>query len=451
MSADPIRRRAWEILNFVDKGGALDGTLAEAMAAVGDDRDRRFLSELVRGALQWQGRYDHLIARFSRRGNVTRRAVSVVLRLGLHQLLACDRVPVYAAVDQSVRLAREVGGGKTASYVNGLLHAVARELAQGGGETTALRPLFPDPQRAPAAYLAAWHSHPRWLVERWLDRYGFAATEQLCDCNNRRAPLACHMLPPAAPATVAAGLAATGHAVQAGRLGERALVLERTPSRADLRAILAREPSLIVQDEAVQAAPSFLCADLHGPALDLCAAPGGKTLHLRTGLDDAEVLIAMDLDRARLALVADSAARTGLGPDALVTADGRNTPFADGDFATVLLDGPCSGTGVIRRHPEGRWRVGPDLLVRNASRLLDLAREAYRVTRPGGLLLYATCSLEPEENEGVVDKLREEYPGLVPASAEGKTAGAWRRTWLPHLDGADGFFAARLRRRETRV
>lgn len=451
MSADPIRRRALESLIAVAEGGTLDEVLAEAMDAMGDDRDRRFLAELVRGTLQWQGRYDHLIGRFSRRVNVVRRAIRIVLRLGLHQLLACDRVPVYAAVDQSVRLAREVGGAKTAPYVNGLLHAVARELAQAGGNTDSLRALFPDRNLDPVAHLAAWHSHPSWLIERWLDRYGPDGTERLCACNNRRPPLACHVLPPATTTAVAARLTASGLQVRTGGLTDRTLVLEDHPSRADLRAILAREPSLIVQDEAVQAATGYLCAGIRGPALDACAAPGGKTLRLRTALGDGAILIAMDLDRARLTLVADAATRTGIGPDLLVSADGRLAPFADRTFNTVLLDGPCSGTGVIRRHPEGRWRVGPDLLARSASRLYELAREAFRVTRPGGQLLYATCSLEPEENEGVVDKLRGEYPDLVPAPADGAADTAWRRTWLPHRDGADGFFAARLRRREDRA
>jgi len=449
MSADPVRRRAWDCLLALENGGGLDEVLGAALAAVSDERDRRFLAELVRGTLQWQGRYDHLITHFSRRKGAPRREVRLVLRLGLHQLLACDRVPPYAAVDQSVRLARAVGGPRVAPYVNGLLHAVNRELERVGGEVGQLRSVFPDREREAAAHLAAWHSHPRWLVERWHDRYGFAETDALCESDNRRPPVTCHVLPPADPADVAGTLAAAGVDAPAGRLCERALVLPEGLSRAELRDLLTAQPSLIVQDEAVQAATGFLCRDVVGPALDLCAAPGGKTLRLRAALGGDEILVAADRDRRRLFLVEESAARTGRGPDLLVAADGRQAPFADGAFATVLLDGPCSGTGVLRRHPDGRWRVGPEHLARSAARLGDLAREAYRLTRPGGRLLYATCSLEPEENEGVVDMLRGEYPDLEPdAAADGPTE-AWRRVWLPHRDGADGFFAARLRKREA--
>ena len=451
MSADPVRRRAWDCLFALAAGEGLDEVLGAALAAEPDERDRRFLAELVRGTLQWQGRYDHLIARFSRRKGALRREVRLVLRLGLHQLLACDRVPPYAAVDQSVRLARAVGGPRAAPYVNGLLHAVIRELERAGGEVAALRTLFPDREREAAAHLAAWHSHPRWLVERWLDRYGFEGTDTLCESDNRRPPLSCHVLSPADPADVAAKLAAAGTHVRAGRFCARALVLPEGLSRAELRDLLAAHPALIVQDEAVQAATEFLCHDAVGPALDLCAAPGGKTLRLRVALSGDGILVAADHDRRRLSLVNESVARTGLGPDLLVAADGRQAPFADGAFATVLLDGPCSGTGVLRRHPDGRWRVGPEHLSRSAARLGGLAREAYRLTRPGGRLLYATCSLEPEENEGVVDMLRGEYPDLEPDAAADGSPEAWRRAWLPHREGADGFFAARLRKREARV
>ncbi len=445
MSADPVRRRAWTCLRDVAAGEGLDEVLGAALAEQTDDRDRRFLAELVRGTLQWQGRYDHLVARFSRRKGAPRLETRLVLRLGLHQLLACDRVPSYAAVDQSVRLARAVAGARTAPYVNGLLHAVDRELTRVGGEVAALRSLFPDPEREAAAHLAAWHSHPRWLVARWLDRFGYAETDALCACDNRRPPVACHVLPPADPADVAAALVAEGIDARPGSLCARALLLPEGLSRAELGDLLAAQPALMVQDEAVQAATGFLCAGAEAPALDLCAAPGGKTLRLRAELGAQRLLVAADGDPRRLPLVAGSAARTGLGPDLLVAADGRRAPFADGAFATVLLDGPCSGTGVLRRHPDGRWRVGPEHLARSAARLGELAREAYRLTRPGGRLLYATCSLEPEENEGVVDNLRGEYPDLVPDG----DATDWRRVWLPQRDGADGFFAARLRRTEA--
>jgi len=451
MSVDPVRRRAWTCLISLDQGNALEDALAGADADLADDRDRRFLGELVRGAVQWQGRYDHLIARFSRRSRAPRGEIRAVLRLGLHQLLACDRVPTYAAVDQSVHLARAVGGGKVAPYVNGLLHAVARELERAGGTVEGLRPLFPDPGREPVAHLAAWHSHPAWLIERWIERFGSEGTEQLCAHDNRRPPVTCRVTPPASPVTVRARLEEAGIATRRSGIAARALILEHPLPRADLRNMLARETSLIVQDEAVQAATDFLCAGVRGPALDQCAAPGGKTLRLREELGEDALLIAMDVDRPRLGLLTGTAVRTGRGPDGLVTADGRRAPFADGSFETILLDGPCSGTGVLRRHPDGRWRVGPGHLSRSATRLAALAREAIRLLRPGGRLLYGTCSLEPEENEGVVDKLLAEYPDLVPATEDAAAADTWRRNWLPHRDGADGFFAARLRRRKERA
>ena len=156
----------------------------------------------------------------------------------------------------------------------------------------------------------------------------------------------------------------------------------------------------------------------------------------------------MDRDPSRLALAAAAAARTGAPALPLVVGDGMLPPFRPGAFDTVLLDGPCTGTGVLRHHPEGCWRLSPAGVIRSADRLLRLARAAVDLLAPGGRLLYCTCSLEPEENSGVVDALLAERPDLSldPPSA-GEAAVRW---WLPHREGADGFFAARLVLKEAR-
>ena len=441
MKLDPVRHRAWSVLGDWDKGGRLEALLGDAQSEFDSDRDRRFLAELVRGTLQWRGRYDRIIDALSRRKGGPKAKVRRVLQLGLHQLMALDRVPAYAAVDQSVRLARRVEGTGVAPYVNGLLQGVARRVKAGGADS--LRELFPESAPESAAHLAAWESHPRWLVERWLARFGAEETARLCRFNNRRPSLDFRILEPADPEETVARLAETGCPVDVVPISPRALRARGVPERSDLDALLAAEPDLIVQDAAVQAATAFLGDGLAGRVLDLCAAPGGKTIHLLAAHGARVEMFAADLLPERLGRVAESAERTGRTPRGLLAADGRRAPFAEGTFDAVLLDGPCSGTGVLRRHPDGRWRLRPDTPARNGDLLGALAREARRLLAPGGLLLYATCSLEPEENEDVVNGLLSEYPDLEPAPLDGE----WRRAWWPHRDEADGFFAARMRRK----
>jgi len=446
MSLDPIRRTAWTILSSIEKDGLLELELDQALGRVDEPRDRRFLAELVRGTTQWRDRYDHIIEALSRRKGGPKRDVRLILRLGLHQLLACDRVPPYAAVDQSAHLARHIAGAKSVPYVNGLLQNVSRRVKSDGVD--GLRDLFPDRDKDPVSFIASWQSHPRWLIEGWIERFGVEAVDGLCRFDNVRPSLTLRVLGDEPREDVAARLKAAGIPATPGSLSPRALIVASPLQRGELATLLTSEPTLIVQDESVQAATEYLTIGMSGHVLDMCAAPGGKTVHLIRGLPDDSTVVAMDRDRQRLGLVADTAQRTGCHPAGIMAADGLRAPFADAVFDAVLLDGPCSGTGVLRHHPDGRWRLRPDTPARNAIRLLDLAREARRVLKPGGMLLYATCSLEPEENEGVVDRLLSEYPDLEPCAPVGREPADWRRYWLPHRDGADGFFAARIRREE---
>jgi 16S rRNA (cytosine967-C5)-methyltransferase len=341
-----------------------------------------------------------------------------------------------------VELAGRVGQRGAAGYVNGLLRHVARLLVREGD--AGLRALFPDAVAEPVAHLAAWHSVPPWLAAKWYADHGPERAAELCAASAEPAPLWLHVLAPYEPAVLAAALAADGCPVTGEASAPRALRPADAPSRAELVRLLDGLPGLIVQDLHVQAACDFLLAGCESPALDLCAAPGGKTFRLRAALDAASLLVAADLSAQRLGLLRDTMRRTGRTADLVVAADGLQAPFVDDAFATVLLDGPCSGTGVLRRHPEGRWRLRPETITESARRLSALAREAARLVRPGGRLLYATCSVEPEENEGVLEVLLAADPGLVydaPAQADAV------RRWLPRRDGGDGFFAARLRRR----
>lgn len=444
MTGEIQRRLALQTLVQVSAGRPLAPLLDVALAALPPGVSRGFLVELVKGSLTWQGRYEHLIRRFSRR-RVPRESVLVnLLRLSLHQLVAMAAVPDYAAIHQAGELCRSEVSRQLVPYVNGLLQNVARRLA-GPAETREdrLRTLFPPRDTDPRGFLATYHSHPRWLIDRWLPRFGLTACEALCRHNNRVAPLTFHVLGSVEPDAVAARLSQQGLSLVQGRRHERALLLEQRLDRQTLTDLLAGEPGLIVQDEGAQEVTAWLAAGCRGRVLDLCAAPGGKTFHIGHLRPPGTSLVAMDINRERLALLQQTAKRIETDNLSVLLADGLTPPFAAGCFDTVLVDGPCSGTGVMRHHPEGRWRLRQESLLRYRARLLELARRAASLLSPGGCLLYATCSLEPEENTEVVDALLAAEPSLEFQPGRDKAL----RAWLPHETGTDGFFAARLHRK----
>jgi len=458
MKADPVRRQALEILIAVDEGHPLDPVLGRGLDRISDVRDRAFLAELVRGSLQWQGRYDHLIKRFSRRKPPADSPTLSLLRMSLHQMLGQDSVPAYAAIHQAGELCRHRPGVRKLPFVNGLLQNVRRHLL-GDDENNRLepaeferrlRPFFEMPGGDRAASLAAWQSHPEWLVRKWISHYGWEKTEALCSWNNQPVPLVFHVLYPADPVKGALLLAEADCPVTTGPL-EGTLVATQRIGRAQLDELLGRFPWLIVQDPAVQTATAWLAADptdhpgaQDQPVLDMCAAPGGKTAFLASRWPGQGRVVAMDHRPARIRLLVSTIKRIETDRVDVVLADGNKAPFGPGTFGAVLIDGPCSGTGVLRHHPEARWRLEKDVPSGKGALLLKLAGKAAELLLPGGLLMYATCSLEPQENEEVVDRLLAGSSDLEPAPA---ADGHWRRLWLPGEASGDGFFAARMRKK----
>lgn len=452
-SVPPVRDLAHGVLMAVHEGRRLDRELDAALSRA-QPRDRGLLAELVRGSLQWQARYDHLIKRFSRRRGQPDPALAAVLRLGLHQLCGLDGVPAHAAVNETAELCRRRAGARAVGYVNGLLQNVRRDVlgeeppVGRAAREALLRPWFDDLKPGSAAWQAAWHSHPRWLVDRWRARHGADACEALCAWNNEPVPVTLHVRRPHEVDATVASLAAVGFAVAPHGRVERALVAGEGGDRAALAQVLAAHPALIVQDATVQEATTWLAADAVAAAgpdsrlADLCAAPGGKAA-LLAGWWPGH-LTAADSARERVRLLGDTLKRIEAGRVGVVLADGRQPALRPGSLDVVLLDGPCSGTGVLRHHPEGRWRLRAPHVARSAGRLLELATQAAGLLAPGGCLLYATCSLEPEEDEAVVAQLLAARADLEPWPDH---EGRWQRLWLPHEAQGDGFYAARLRRR----
>jgi len=415
----------------VGRGLRLDVALERCASGL-EARDRAFVHELSYGASRLRGRLDHLLAARVR-GGLERLEPPVleILRLGAYQVLYMGGVPRYAAVSQAVSQARASSGPGAAGLVNAVLRAVA---ADGSGPER-----FPDFGGDPEGFLASWGSHPAWLLRRWLARWSPGEVRALVEANNRRASL--YLVPlHASPAEAAGILEARG--IASTPVGKGTLCLELAAGSSP-RAALEALPSL-VQDPAAHLVTRYADLSAGTKVADLCAAPGGKALALAAR---GGYTLAADRSEVRMRRLRDNARRTGLDLG-MVVADARRPPLASAD--AVLLDVPCTGTGTLGRHPDARWRLGAgpmEEMIRLQREILDAAAP---LVPPGGLLLYSTCTLEPEENHEQVAAFLRRHPGfgLEPTGAVPPEYldGDGHLVVLPQRHGFDGAFGARLRR-----
>ncbi len=398
-----------------------------------DARERSFAHELAYGTVRLRGRLDHLLDQLLRDG--TRSVdpdVLDVLRLGAYQLLELDAVPEYAAVSQTVELAREAGGAGAARLTNGVLRALKRRQAELG---------FPDPQRATIQHLVAWGAHPQWLVERWVARFGDAQTKALIEANNRRPQLYLRPIGRSADQAVSE-LCRAGYDSEVVSFAPDAV---RVITVAPIGTVLAATQA-VVQDPAAGLVTRYAAFAQGADVLDLCAAPGGKALTLAAA---GHSILALDVSFERLRLLAAGRSRLAgalAAPVRIAVADARRPPLRRAE--AVLLDAPCTGTGTLRRHPDGKWRLRADDLAALVSLQRELLDAAASLVGAGGVLVYATCSLEPEENEDQVTGFLERHAEFETAPPAGIDAGllddhGWLSV-LPHRWGVDGAFAARL-------
>jgi 16S rRNA (cytosine967-C5)-methyltransferase len=403
-------------------------------------RDVALATELVFGTLRWQRYLDWILGPHSRRRLPTLDPrVRVLLRLTAYQLTFLDRIPAFAAVNDAVSLARGAPG--TGEYVNAVLRAFAR---RGAAERE------PAPPRDPLEALATRCSFPTWLAARWLARYGAEEAEALMRALNARPPLTVRANTlRASREALATRLREEAHAqVRATVLAPEGLVVEGGGDPGQWGAFTAG--ACVLQDEA-----SMLVARLLEPApgatiADVCAAPGTKTTHLAQLMENRGRVLAFDPHPARLARVDEAAAR--LGVTIAETVEGAVDALAPRWAAAcdgVLVDAPCSNLGVLRRNPEVKWRRQAADLAAAGQRQAAILTAAAGLVRPGGRLVYATCSLEPEENDDVVRAFLALHPAFAvepPAAFPVAPDAHGFVRCLPHRHGTDGFTAIRLRR-----
>ena len=457
MPVSPARRAAFEILRRVEDEGAYASFLLAATDERLRDDDRALCYELVLGVLRRQSWLDRALERFAnRRLKGVDLAVKLALRLGLYQLRFLSRIPPSAAVNESVSLVRAAGLQSAASFANAVLRRATRE------------PDY-DPVTGvtdPIEKLAIETSHPEWLIDRWVNAFGFDEAAALARANNEAAPVAFRLTAKAftqaqtsqqivqrletsgvnvAPSEITpdAWRVMRSERVEMAQVGD----FRRTPA---LLRDLARQGLIYFQDEASQLVAHLLDAQTGDRVLDVCAAPGSKTTHIAS-LAPGAMIVAGDLHEHRLRTLRELATTQGNDSIRLVVQDATgDLPFADGSFDRVLVDVPCSGTGTLRRNPEIRWRIGLADIAELSSKQTRILANATRMVRPGGILLYSTCSLEKDENEAVAKafiKEHVEFNQLRPDDAGHLlTESGAIRTW-PHRQDVDGFFMIVFQRR----
>jgi 16S rRNA (cytosine967-C5)-methyltransferase len=448
MTPDPIspaRIAAFHALRAVTEQRAdLPAALARARGHLSDERDRALAAEIVTGALRWQRKLDHLIEHFAQRPlEKIDPDVRCILRLSLYQLLHLDRVPASAVVDEAVKLTQHARRGSAAGFVNAVLRSTLRQRHR--------LPLPPRPdtgadRSAVLAYLGITYSHPDWLVSRWFDRLGFDAAEQWVRFNNDtpRLTIRANTLR-ATREAVAASLAGAGVDTEPARHAPDGLtVTAGNPLR------LAQNGSFFVQDEASQLVSVVAGAQPGERVLDLCASPGGKTVAMAADMNDRGLVVACDVREKRVRLLHDTVRSSGAGCIRLTRVSTSGPlPFRP-VFDRVLVDAPCSGLGTIRRDPDIRWRRHEADLAVLAADQRALLQRAASVVRPGGRLIYATCSSEPEENEMVVDAFLSGHPAFtsvdlrteVPQRLRHLIDDRGRLHTLPSAHALEAFFAA---------
>mgnify|MGYP001165482442 FL=1 len=447
-----VRKVALELLCATEQGNRfIDELLAERIGGF-DPRDRRLLQEISYGALRHQNTLDRLLKAYLKL-SMDRQAPVVrwALRLGAYQLVYLSRVPAHAAVNQTLEGMKslEGGGKKEVGFVNAVLHRLARDITRKTSKPPAERddpnvlpsrdgfchfnrPVLPLVRLDLVDHLGVKYSYPRWLVESWIARFGAGETAELLVAGNRSPKMYARVTSRAPSlADAVAELESEGFKVEAGPHEGSVLFAGGGPGPSQ-----ALEKGWIqFQDLTSMQIGAALAPPANARVLDLCSAPGGKAAQLLDGLGEEGVLLATDRSEARLALVEENLSRNeGNWKTKAVPEDPARIELGE-SFTHVLVDAPCSNTGVLGRRPEARWRVRRKDLESLAALQDGLLDAAVRHLQPGGRLVYSTCSIEPQENEERVAALLRRSPGLVELET---------RLFLPHRGDGDGGYYSLL-------
>ena len=439
------RLAAAEILYRVDRESGYADVLLGARLPDFAPADRRLITRLVLGTIAWQGRLDYELKHLTgRKLDGIQPVALAILRMGLFQLRFLDRIPQHAVVDTAVSLAkRNADSRKAQGFVNAVMRRATRETAP-----------MPSRERDEKTFLAVAYSHPRWMVEQFVNFFGVTDAERLMAANNEAAPNVIRLnLARGSRAEIIERLGKDGFEIGAGGHAPETIVLSGAPQ---FESAAYRDGLFHAQSEASQMVARMLAPRAGATVVDCAAAPGGKSTHLAEIVGERGRVIAVDMNGNGLRNARGLARRLRCPNISFVCADlSAGAPLRLASVEYVLLDAPCTGLGTLREHPEIRWRLKPDDPARMAAIQLRMLENAGALVRPGGAIVYSVCSLAPAEGEGVIDEFLAKHsefeidarPPNYDQIKDVLDARGFMKT-RPDLGGLDGFFAARLIRRK---
>jgi 16S rRNA (cytosine967-C5)-methyltransferase len=455
------RQLAFIALRSVRQGAFADAAL-DRVLQVGDlsHDDRRLVTELVYGTVRRMRSLDATLDRLGKKkAHQQPPDLRTILHLGLYQLQYLDRIPPSAAVNSTVQLAKENGFPGLAGFVNALLRQYLR---QGEDDTHQNLVAHPSVENLGMAY-----SFPDWIIATWLEQLGVAETEALCQWMNTSPAIDLRINPlqtsleEVETAMQSAGVTVSRlpHLPHALRLSDRRSDLDKDEDQSpnNPKPQIQRLPGYdagwwTVQDASAQLAGYLLDPQPGEVIIDACAAPGGKTTHIAELMGDKGKIWACDRAASRMKKLQENIARLDLKSIQISTGDSRDLPNFIQASDRVLLDAPCSGLGTLHRRADARWRHQPETIEELATLQKELLEQAATWVKPGGILVYATCTIHPQENEGVIQPFLAHHPDwqIAPPSPNSPashftTPEGWIKVW-PHRDRMDGFFMIRLAR-----
>lgn len=408
------------------------------------EQDRRFLTELVYGVVKTAPTLDWMIKKYVTRAKKSiAPAIWTILQLGFYQLHFMDKVPPSAACNESVNLAKKYGHQGTVKFVNAVLRSSLRAPE---------KVVWPDPKKNRAAWMALTYFHPEWLVKRWIKRYGAEGAEALCKMNNE--PPALSLRTNTLKTTreeLCTYLTKAGIEHTISEWTEEGILCTGHPALASFLPL--QEGKCQVQDESSMMVAHAVSPGAGDIVIDTCSAPGGKTTHMAELMKNTGKIMAFDIHGHKLPKIEENAARLGIS---IIETQEKDALTLPGEWKSkadcVLVDAPCSGLGVLRRKPDSRWRKSEELLTELPKLQLAILERASECVKDGGTLVYSTCTIEPEENQMVVEAFLMKHTEFVletiPCKKQSDTK--WIQ-FLPHIDHTDGFFLARMRKKTEAI
>ena len=436
----PPRQLIVKLLDRFERSNAYADTILETELREQklSEKNKGLIQEIFFGIIRWRNRLDWIIKKiYHGQLEKTPRFIRYILQIGLYQLIFMDRIPEYAAIHEAVELAKIKGGTYWGKKVNAILRSFQRSEHKID---------FPELSTNPVEFIAVYYSHPEWMVKRWIERFGIDDTILLCEANNKTPLLSLRVNTiKISVQELQSRLAQVDVLTSQSPYLKNFIQAQGLPDLSQLQ--LFQKGMFSIQDVSAGLACVLLSPRPGDKIVDLCAAPGGKTTFLAELTKDEADIFAVDANLQRLNLIRQNLNRLKLKSVQLLQADG--TQYSSQKVDKLIVDAPCSGLGVLSKRVDLRWKRTPGQLEELSELQLKLLQNATKLVKPGGVIVYCTCTIEPEENEQIVDKFLIENKNfrLEPASKfiskELTTSEGFVYT-LPHQHGIDGSFAARL-------